>query len=298
MSDRILVPQSYLDQPGWWNGNGSGWLAALPETVETQLLRWRLRIDGPVMHGSNALVVPVVRDGERLVLRLSQPDSRAAEEIAALEFWAGRGTARLLEADPAVAAMVLERIEPGTPASLLPVRECMQVAGRVMRRIAVSPPPQGVRSTGEIVRRRCAEFAGEWDQLGRPFPVEVLRAAEATVIELGTPRDDLAVDGDLHAQQILRATREPWLVVDMLLYRGDIEYDLARVLWDRIDDMPTDADVLACLDLLVRSAGLDPRRARTWAYFRTVDYWLWGLRHGLTEDPVRCGRLIGALEQA
>ncbi|HVX47056.1 MAG TPA: aminoglycoside phosphotransferase family protein [Mycobacteriales bacterium] len=298
MPDRIVVPQSYLDQPGWWNGNGKAWLAALPETVDGQLRRWRLQVDGPVMHGSNALVIPVARAGERLVLRLSQPDSRAAEEIAALQFWAGRGTARLLEADPAVSAMVLERIEPGTPASLLPVPECMRVVGAVMRRIAVSPPPQGVPTTGEMVRRRCAQFEGEWERLGRPFPVEVLRAAEATVSDLGTPREDLAVDGDLHAQQILKATREPWLVVDMLLYRGDIEYDLARVLWDRIDDMPTDADVLASLDLLVASAGLDSQRARTWVYFRTVDYWLWGLGHGLTEDPVRCARLIGALAQA
>ncbi len=25
---------------------------------------------------------------------------------------------------------------------------------------------------------------------------------------------------------------------------------------------------------------------------RSVDYWLWGLEHGLTEDPVRCDRLV------
>jgi streptomycin 6-kinase len=25
--------------------------------------------------------------------------------------------------------------------------------------------------------------------------------------------------------------------------------------------------------------------------FRTLDYWLWCLSHGLTEDPVRCDRL-------
>jgi len=28
--------------------------------------------------------------------------------------------------------------------------------------------------------------------------------------------------------------------------------------------------------------------------FRAVDYWLWGLDAGLTEDPLRCRRLVEA----
>jgi hypothetical protein len=36
-------------------------------------------------------------------------------------------------------------------------------------------------------------------------------------------------------------------------------------------------------------------RARDWVVWRTVDYWLWGLSAGLTEDPVRCARLVDAL---
>jgi hypothetical protein len=26
--------------------------------------------------------------------------------------------------------------------------------------------------------------------------------------------------------------------------------------------------------------------------FRTIDYWLWGLSVGLTEDPVRCHQVL------
>ena len=42
-------------------------------------------------------------------------------------------------------------------------------------------------------------------------------------------------------------------------------------------------------------ADLEPECARAWALFRTVDYWLWGLDNGLTQDPVRCARLFAAL---
>jgi hypothetical protein len=33
------------------------------------------------------------------------------------------------------------------------------------------------------------------------------------------------------------------------------------------------------------------------AIFRTVDYWLWGLQHGFTEDPRRCRRPVTVLLQ-
>ena len=49
------------------------------------------------------------------------------------------------------------------------------------------------------------------------------------------------------------------------------------------------------LDIIADAAGLDHDHAQAAAIFRTVDYWLWGLRNGLTEDPVRCARLLAAI---
>ena len=53
--------------------------------------------------------------------------------------------------------------------------------------------------------------------------------------------------------------------------------------------------VPALLAALTRAAALDPVKARAWTIVRAVDYWLWGLDHGFTEDPVRCHRLLDAL---
>jgi streptomycin 6-kinase len=94
---------------------------------------------------------------------------------------------------------------------------------------------------------------------------------------------------------VLRGHREEWLCVDPELLRGDIEYDLARVLWTRMDDMPDEAAIVGHFDTVVGEAGLARDRARGWVVFRTIDYWLWGLRIGLTEDPLRCRRLATAL---
>jgi streptomycin 6-kinase len=49
------------------------------------------------------------------------------------------------------------------------------------------------------------------------------------------------------------------------------------------------------LAVLADSGELDGEKARGWAIVRCVDYWLWGLEHGLTEDPKRCRRILAAL---
>jgi hypothetical protein len=73
--------------------------------------------------------------------------------------------------------------------------------------------------------------------------------------------------------------------------RRDIGYDLARCLWDRLHEMPDAATINEQLDIIADAAGLDREHARRSAIFRAVDYWLWGLQHGFTEDPRRCRRL-------
>ena len=82
--------------------------------------------------------------------------------------------------------------------------------------------------------------------------------------------------------------------MDPVLYRGDIEFDLGRVLWWDLDRM---TEIVPYFDIAVREAGLQRDRARDWVFWRTVDYWLWGLQAGLTEDPVRCARLVTALSR-
>jgi len=105
----------------------------------------------------------------------------------------------------------------------------------------------------------------------------------------------LAVNGDLHGKQVLAGPDGTWVVVDPVLLRGDPAYDLARVLWTRIDEMTDDGEIRHWLDVVASAAGIDLAHARRWVMFRTASYWLWGLAQGLTEDPVRCARLIRAV---
>jgi streptomycin 6-kinase len=273
--------------PRWWR-EGAAWLEGLPRAVGRQCEDWGLSVAGDVAYGSNAIVVPVARGGEEFVLRMTPPGPEVAEQVRALRWWDGRGMVLLYDVDLDAGAMLLERLS--TPLTTRPVAEAVAVLGQLMRRLAV-PAPDDAPSTAMIVADRSAELEQQWTELGRPFDEGILLEALEVAPALTETTSELAVNGDLHSDQVLAGSREAWLTVDPVLLRGDIEFDLARVLWTRLDEM---TDIEDHFDTAVSEAELDRDRARDWVVFRTVDYWLWGLSVGLTEDPVRCARLIDA----
>lgn len=287
----IELPQSFLEMPRWWT-EGAEWLAGLPSAVEEQCSRWGLTISGPVAHGSNAVVMPVERDGSRFALRMSPPGDEVSDQVRALRWWDGRGTVRLYDADAARGAMLLELL--GEPLDKQPIREAVEVLGGLMRRLAVDGPKDAL-STQELVQASAQKMEGHLTgQTGAVAPPYLLAALDVAP-KLSNSKSTAAVNGDLHSAQVLRGQREDWLIVDPVIYRGDIEFDLARVLWTRLDEMADDAEIRTCFDTAVRAANLDHSYAHDWIVFRTVDYWLWGLSAGLTTDPVRCQRLLDAL---
>ncbi|MGY1577420.1 aminoglycoside phosphotransferase family protein [Streptomyces sp. MN13] len=262
---------------------GQAWLAELPGIVDDLLERWACVPDGEVTHGGVGVVVPVRRDGEPAVLKVSFPHPGNVHEPDAYVAWGGRGAVVLHERDDERFAMLLERVSTSTLAELEDGDEVVAVAGRLNRRLAVPAPP-GLP--------RLREQAGAWEeQLGRDaeelphaLPRRVLDAAVATVRELGRAQPDTLVHGDLHAGNILRADREPWLAVDPKGCAGDPAYDGGTLLKSRALALVQADDlhkaVHRVLDVFAETAELDRERVRRWAQFHAVQSAYWGRRHG------------------
>jgi streptomycin 6-kinase len=108
----VQLPQGFREFGRWQREGEAGarWLAALPDLVADQCLRWNLHIDGEAMHGDNAIAVPVRRDGEPLVLKVGWPD-HVAEQATALRDWDGQGTVSLIDVDTDAGALLLERLD-------------------------------------------------------------------------------------------------------------------------------------------------------------------------------------------
>lgn len=278
--------------PRWWTA-GFDWLDALPGLVERQCRAWDLVADGEPVHGSNALVLPVRRGHEPLALRLAPP-ADAAEDVTPLRFWAGRGTVLLVDHDVDAGALLLERLDPHRTLATVPPDQASAELGSMMRRLAV-PAPNTVPFSGDLVAERLDHLTEDWVALHRPVPRRIVDHAIEAGHSLESVDGSCATNGDLHHDQVLAGNREPWLCVDARLLRGDRSYDLARSLWYRLDALTDDTMINQQLLIIAEAAGVDHDHARRSALYRTVDYWLWGMSHGLTEDPVRCARLVGAL---
>jgi streptomycin 6-kinase len=272
---------------------GRAWLRRLPSVIDSLCLQWSLIIDGAPMHGYLGLIVPVRRGHELGVLKVSWIDESNAHEIDALAAWKGQGAVQLLEAAPALGAMLLERLG---PRSLFDVEigEALAIAGQVLRRLSVPAPP-GLPLLTVHARRLVDTLPARWEHLGRPLPRAIVDQACARAAELGPLAGSLLVNSDLHYGNVLAGQREPWLIIDPKPIVGDPEFGLAPLLWTRLEDIEDAGDLNHHFPRLVEAAGLDLDRARAWTLVHCVDYWLWALGAGLTEDPARCARLAASL---
>lgn len=76
---------------------GERWINSLPDLVEEHCELWGLKPIDPVRYGYMGVVVPAIRDGVRLALKVSWIDESSKQEALVLHAWDGRGAVRLLE---------------------------------------------------------------------------------------------------------------------------------------------------------------------------------------------------------
>jgi streptomycin 6-kinase len=199
------------------------------------------------------------------VLKLGLPHMEAEHELDGLLFWAGDPTVFVLEADMELNAMLLERCVPGTTLRTHPEHEQDLVIAKLLQRLwRVPPHAHRFRPLSEMVTKWIQESLEEVDrwpdaglaqegsrlfeELANKVPCEVLLAT------------------DLHAGNVLRAQREPWLVIDPKPFYGDPAYDATQHLLncqERLRANPS-GTIRRFADLL----GVDPERVRLWTFAR------------------------------
>jgi streptomycin 6-kinase len=113
--------------------------------------------------------------------------------------------------------MLLERLDWSQTLHREPIAEAVDVAGRLLRRLAVPAPPQ-VRTCRDFTLRQAAELPSENAALGKPVPARLPAAALACARELGDLAGTLLLSEDLHYDNVLRGEREPWLMIDPLIF--------------------------------------------------------------------------------
>ncbi|MFR9674625.1 aminoglycoside phosphotransferase family protein [Streptomyces sp. TR02-1] len=260
----------------------SGWLDSLPERLEGTLRRWDLAGERVVSPGGRSSLVVLVRlaDGAPAALKLTAPAEAAAAEAEALTRWNGWGSVRLLRSAPEEGALLLERLHGEVSLRSLPEARAMLEAGSVLRRLWVTPAPgHGLPTLAQATERAAASMRTDAPAEAAPLVEEALELREALLHDAPPPA---LLHGDFRQGAVLSADAEraPWLTVGPEPLVGEVAYDLARLVRDRLHDLMASAGAPAVtrrrLHALADSLEVDPERLRGWALYRAVES---GIRH-------------------
>jgi streptomycin 6-kinase len=252
-----------------------GWVAALPQIVSDLADRWSLdEIGVPFQPGGQTAWAAPVRVGANfnLVLKVGWRHPEAVHEAAGLTEWEGQGAVRLYAAVDFedTVALLLERCVPGTSLAAEAEPDQDLVIAALLRRLWIEPQSAAVfRPLQLMCEQWAAAFEGKM-VTGRGIPdaglaregIELFRSLAATA------EHTALLCTDLHAENVLAAEREPWLVIDPKPYLGDPTYDVLQHMLNCEERLSADPRGLALrmADLL----DLDPERLVLWLFARCV----------------------------
>jgi streptomycin 6-kinase len=280
----VIVPDRLARNAGRPESPARDWFDALPSTVAAVSKRWGLRLGPPFQPGGVGSWVAPGTDavGRDVVLKLRWRYPEAAAEASVLAAWDGGGAVRLFDAlsdDPAVPpesdALLLERARPGVPLAAMATQpEQDGVVAGLIRRLRDAAPPPGTPLLATMCDQWAAETQREYEALWSAGAATVMSRSEvadglALLRSLaGDAADSVLLCTDLHAENIVAAHREPWLVIDPHPHVGDPTYDVLQHLLNCRDRLVAEPHWL--IDRLARLIDVDPARARRWLYARSV----------------------------
>lgn len=281
----IVLPDAVLAMAGR-GPEWQRWVDDLPKAVGSQLDEWQLTADGSPQYGFCSLVVPVrTADAEAAMLKLAFPDDESEHEHIALRRWDGRGTVRLLRANPHRRAILLERLHARTLDDVWDLEAC-EIVADLYRRIHV-PAPAQLRSLASFIATGNARLA----LLPRSAAVPHRLVEQALSLGADLVTDPATtgtlIHGDLHYQNVLAADREPWLVIDPKPMSGDPHYEIAPMLFNRFDELEgyVRDGVRRRFHTVVDAAGLDADRARAWVIIRMMHAAMCEITEKKVPDP-------------
>ena len=287
---------------------GVAWLARLPGILAACEERWGISIQSPFPNLSYHYVTPAIRtDGTPVVVKACSPTDEFETELAAMRHFDGHGFAKVLAFDEIDEVMLLERLVPGTPLTQLEDdEEATRCAAAVMREIwrpgLPDYPFKTVRDWGKGFARLRQYYNGG----SGPFPPALLSEAEGIFAEFcASESERVLLHGDLHHDNMLAATRRPYLAIDPKGIIGEPAYETAAMLHNplpQVLDYPNPGRVLERrVAILSEMLGFERARIRGWGMAQAVlsAWWViedFGRLEEFGRSALTCAELLAKIK--
>lgn len=264
---------NYAAEPD--NDKWRGWISRLPPMVDEVAGRWSLRLGDPYEPGGMcSWVAPAWdADGKEMVLKMGIRHSEGEHEIDGLAFWNGDGAVRLYDAHISAdtCMLLLERCTPGISLqAVLPEPEQDEVIAHLLLRLWKEPP------TGHPFRAlqsMCDQWGDELAEDAERSPDRLDSGLTRAGLEIfrsyaGMADRHVLLCTDLHADNVLAAEREPWLVIDPKPYVGDPAYDVVQHMLNCLDRLEDDPHALC--RRMAALTDVAAERVTIWLFARCV----------------------------
>jgi streptomycin 6-kinase len=236
------------------------------------LRRWRLVPDGEAISTHSSHLLPVQRDGVPAMLKIAtlEEEERGANLMA---WYAGDGAARVLAHEGP--ALLLERL--GGTRSLVELERSGR-GDEATRIICVVVAKLHVARAQTPPETLCP-MATWFRQLGpaaRCHGGVLTKSAAAARELLASPRDVVALHGDIHHGNILDGGERGWLAIDPKGVLGERGFDYANLFCHPAALVAKVAGRLdQRIEIVAKEADLDPKRLLTWilAYAGLKSVW-------------------------
>jgi streptomycin 6-kinase len=205
-----------------------------------------------------------------VALKLGWRHDEALHEAEGLRVWDGSGAVRLFHAygEGTTSVLLLELCDPGTQlaVSLPPLEQDLVTAGLLRRLWVDAAPGHPFRALEQV----CTAQADRFEQHGEArLESGVARAGVELFRSLSrTPAHPVLLCTDLHPENILAASREPWLAIDPKPYVGDPAYDPLQHMLNFPERLADDPAAFA--GRMAELLDLDAVRVRQWLFARCV----------------------------
>jgi len=286
MNSYLEIPDEFIHRTIQLHRNrGREWLSRVPKLLSETESKWGLKCLKVVSSLSYNLVIHAIDlnpTGGGAILKLGLPGDQLDSEILSLLHYAGNGAARLLNYDRENGVLLLEQIYPGISLAELWSLGDDYTAVEVCCDLISQLHQNGSKLAPDLSLSALADRGVEWSRLKEavrrgliPFDVHVISMAEETFQELlASTQKVVLLHGDLHHANILKSTRNSWLVVDPQGVLGDPAFEVAAFMRNPVPGLFQAQDPKAVMkwrmDLFADRLGFDKRRIWGWSFCQTL----------------------------
>ena len=270
---------------------GEAWAESLPGRLAELARDWGLELGRSLPGGSNSYVVRAgTAGGTAAVLKVVLDGDELEGQIRVLEAADGRGYARLLRADIARQAILLEALGDPLQSSGRTAPDQLAVLADTLALAWQPSPVERVADADDKAVGLATLITEHWDRLDRPCPVAVRDQAlrYAALLADAPPESLVIVHGDPHPGNALAVPRRRagaetgFCFVDPDGFVADRAYDLGVTMRDFSAGVLREGRPLveSYAQLLAERTGVDATRIWRWAFLERVSTGLYVLGFG------------------